>query len=103
MEFILGERIVLLEKSTHIPRGTIGTVVSRSAMGLPRVDFGAYGTYFIPQRDAKILDLPDGAPAPEDGTRLTLESALDLLAETHIQQHLSDIQHRVTRREGSRS
>jgi len=82
-EFILGDRVVLVmdafsPRGECIPVGTVGTICG-VARWLPQVDFGAQGVKAVAPHALQILDVPDGAPLPDDGQPL---GVWDLLVHT---------------------
>ena len=82
-EFILGDRVVLVMDAHHpngaiIPEGTVGTICG-VARWLPQVDFGAQGVKAVAPHALQVIDVPDGAPVPDDGQPL---GVWDLLVHT---------------------
>jgi hypothetical protein len=82
-EFILGDRVVLVIDVHHpngavIPEGTVGTICG-VARWLPQVDFGAQGVKAVAPHALQVIDVPDGAPVPDDGQPL---GVWDLLVHT---------------------
>ena len=81
--FVLGDKVVLVMDVHHpngavIPEGTVGTICG-VARWLPQVDFGAQGVKAVAPHALQILDVPDGAPLPDDGQPL---GVWDLLVHT---------------------
>lgn len=82
-EFILGDRVVLVidihsPRGDCIPEGTVGTICG-VARWLPQVDFGAQGVKAVAPHALQVIDVPDGAPVPDDGQPL---GVWDLLVHT---------------------
>jgi cysteine synthase len=82
-EFILGDRVVLIMDVHHpngavIPEGTVGTICG-VARWLPQVDFGTRGVKAVAPHALQVIDVPDGAPVPDDGQPL---GVWDLLVHT---------------------
>ena len=99
--FVLGDRVILVMDVHHpngsvIPEGTVGTICG-VARWLPQVDFGAQGVKAVAPHALQILDVPDGAPLPDDGQPL---GVWDLLVHTlkenrHLHRQLARAEKKV--------
>ena len=103
-QFLLGDKIVLTMDAHHpngsvIPEGTVGTVCGL-ARWLPQIDFGPLGIKAVAPHALQILDVPDGAPLPDDGQSL---GVWDLLVHTPKENQQLRLQvRRQQRRESAR-
>ena len=100
-EFILGDRVVLVmdafsPRGECIPVGTVGTICG-VARWLPQVDFGAQGVKAVAPHALQILDVPDGAPLPDDGQPLYVWDVLvaTLKENMRLRRQLTRITHKV--------
>ncbi|MBI5957519.1 MAG: hypothetical protein HY866_02205 [Chloroflexi bacterium] len=92
MRYSLGSRVVLTSearpvqgKSSHsLPAGTVGTVVNNT-QALPLVDFGDQHPVYIAPQMLELLDLPDGAPQPDDGNQITVGELLNLVVALYVE------------------
>jgi hypothetical protein len=97
--FVLGDRVVLVINAYNprgecIPEGTVGTICG-VARWLPQVDFGPQGVKAVAPHALQVLDVPDGAPLPDDGQPL---GVWDLLVHTLKENHQLRVQVRQQQR-----
>jgi hypothetical protein len=89
--FVLGDHVVLVMDIHHpngaiIPEGTVGTICGTAAT-LPQVDFGERGIKFVAPHALRVIDVPDGAPLPDDGQPLRAEELLGLVIDLAWENH----------------
>jgi cysteine synthase len=100
-EFVLGDRVVLIMDAHHpngavIPEGTVGTICG-VARWLPQVDFDGLGVKAVAPHALQVLDVPDGALLPDDGTPLGAEELLGLVIDLAWENH--QLRHQLARAE----
>lgn len=71
--FLLGDRVILVcgavpatGNGVTLPAGALGTVVGYTRYQ-PQIDFGDGSPKIVPVHFLELVDLPDGAPLPNDG------------------------------------